>query len=226
MALTVYLIDFDVGRFHSLSLDLSDAEFAAVPDLNGHSSVARNWPTPPVHLENPTGERPDLWHLYVSGAAFAIGEEADSLEPLLSGTGEFLPLETSHIGITDLQAFNVLTRLRVETCMDLSRGARERDELLRIYASQAEPEDYAGLLADAEDGDPWPVLYPEFIASELPQLPSLFRVDRLPSTLFLLENDDAEDRLLRRLVDYDVQGATYHRIWSSATGGVPMNLLG
>jgi hypothetical protein len=73
-------------------------------------------------------------------------------------------------------------------------------------------EDYERLLLGAADGDPWPLLYPDFVCERLRFDPSFFRIDRLPASIFLLDLAGADDTLLRRIQRVGLTGLTFMKV--------------
>jgi hypothetical protein len=226
-ATTVYYVAFDVEHYHSLLFDVaSDAEFAEIPDLHGRR-VADVWPTPAVIVhEAEGGADPDFWHLFSMGQAVVVAAPlVERLEPFLSIAGELLPL-TPRNRPHPLLALNVLTNLPVDECIDLEQRADERAQALADLRRRVDADDYAAILEGAADGDPWPVLYPDFVADRLDFAPSFFRVDRLPASIFLLDWDEAEDTLLRRITRLALEGLAFERVWSTESGAEAVNFLG
>jgi hypothetical protein len=223
---SVYYVGFEVERFQSLLFDVADdEEFAAIPDLVG-GPLRDVWPTPPVYTDVPELPEPDIWHLTSMGQALVVTPPVvEKLEPFLTAAGELLPLRNHTGGRHEFLAYNALRVLVDRECIDLERRAAEREQMLKIYGSLVD-DDLADMADDAGHPDPWPVLYPDFIAERLPSEPGLFRVNRLPSTLFLLDHDDAADTLLRRFTTFQLQGLSFLKVWSSSDGAVEINLLG
>jgi hypothetical protein len=236
--LTVHAVEFDAVRYRSLLFDVaSEEEFAAIPDLNGWLPLAAAWRAPRVLVDEDRIEGfeaqtdPDIWHLSSMGQALVMQPSiVERLQPFLTLSGELLPLRTAS-GDLELQALNVLNVLRVEECIDLSVRAEERAHWLtevreRMSLEQMSAEDYADLLRGAAEGDPWPVLYPDFVEAGLGRIPTFFRVDRLTASIFLLDRDDEDDTLLRRLDRLGITGLTVRQVWSSQTGAEDINFLG
>jgi hypothetical protein len=222
---SVYLIGFEVERYQSLLFDVSEAEFSTIPDLDGSRPLRDVWPNPPVQTDSPHLPAPDIWHLISMGKAFAVTPNVvERLEPMLTAVGELLPLSNHTGGEREFLAYHALRVLPARDCLDLERRAADRQRLLKIYSSYFE-EDFNGMTDDAGHLDPWPILYPDFISDRLPSDPCIFRVDRLPSSLFLLDDDGASDTLLQRVTTFDLRGATFHKIWSSEGGAAEINLL-
>jgi hypothetical protein len=223
---SVFYVGFEVERFQSLLFDVAgDEEFATIPDLVGRP-LRDVWPTPPVYTHVPQLPEPDIWHLTSMGQALVVTPPVvEKLDPFLTAAGELLPLLDHTGGQREFLAYNPLRVLMDRECIDLERRAAEREQMLRIYASYHD-EDFGDMMDDAGHSDPWPVLYPDFIAERLPSEPGLFRVNRLPATLFLLDHDDAADTLLRRFTTFQLQGLSFLKVWSSSDGAVEINFLG
>jgi hypothetical protein len=89
----------------------------------------------------------------------------------------------------------------------------------------ADAEAAAAARAGLARGDPFPYLAPAFIAESLEIPATFFRVDRLTASKFLLERDDDEDTLLRRIERFGITGLDLRLVWSSETGPADWNLF-
>lgn len=223
---TVYFVDFDVGGYRSLLLDISEDEFDQLPALDGQIA-AEVWPTPPVIIEPSTFDfpSPDVWHLMSIGKAPVVtAEVADRLEPFISAAGELLPLRNNTPVRGDFYALNVLNQVSMES-LDLSYGADERGRLLDEYASLLSADDYRNVMEGVKEGNPWPVLYPAFISGRLVSVSTFFRVTGLQSVIFVLDRDGDDDTLSQRIQAFEITGLTLVKVWSSETGPEDLNLL-
>lgn len=221
---TVYVVDCDVVQYRSLLYDLPEHQLAQVPDLVG-TPTAASWPSPPVYIDNYDEPSPDVWHLTTIGKALVMTPAViRRLEPFVSMAGELLVLRNNTGEEWDFFVLNVLKLLDHKLCIDTSHGAEERKQLLAKYADYLSSDDYDGLLRNATAGDPYPVLYPAFIPDCLVEEPTFFRVDRLTSTLFLLDRD-SDDTLLRRIERLGITGLVFDKVWSSETGPENINLF-
>lgn len=224
-AMSVYLVHGDVEKFQSLVLPLSDEEFAALPDLAGYR-VADRWPMPPVHVENELAPEPDIWHLSTLSKSFAMSRDViERLEPFISSAGELLPLRAGDSTVPELFALNILDPLDVHVVIDVAASDEERGIELASYKGSVPQEEYDAIIADAQAGDPWPALYPAFIAGGLREASTFFKINRLPGSVFLLDRTDEGDTLLRRINRFAVTGLRIIRVWSSETGPERVNLF-
>lgn len=87
-------------------------------------------------------------------------------------------------------------------------------------------EDYDALVQDVHEGELYPLLYPAFIADQLPTVPTLFTIDRFSPDIFLLDHEDEVNTLLRRIDEFGITGLARQMVWSSETGPERLNLFG
>lgn len=232
--LSVYRVSFDVQRYRSLVFDVSSEDWDEIPDLDGRCRLAIDWPHPPVRLDNKKAPSPDVWHLTSMGRALVMTPPVvERLEPFVSMAGELLPLRNNTDEEWEFLVLNVLIVLDHQELIDVSMGAEERRrevemaaEIERKEATTAdEREDIEETVLAWREGEVWPVLYPAFIAEHLPEKPTLFRIDRLASSLFLCDQDDSSDTLLRRIERLQLTGLRLTRVWSTDTGPEEINLF-
>jgi hypothetical protein len=224
---TVYRVHADAERYRGLLLDASEAEPLLTGEPAPDGSIAAVWRTPPVVIDRPEGESPDIWQLSsLAMTPVMTPSVIERLEPFLSVTGELLPLNNTTSEAWNFLALHVLRVLPVSDCLDFSVGAGLRERQLRsaLELTGTENTDEA-VRARASRGDPWPYLAPAFIADSLDLPPAFFKIDRLPATLLLLDRQDEPDTLLRRIEAFALNGLVFEQVWSSETGPEDVNLF-
>jgi hypothetical protein len=228
----VYWIWADVSRYRSLLFDLPEPELTE-EYLFFHGSPKReSWPSlpPPVCIDDevyvdtdPLAPDPDIWDLSSGTTVATTPEIIERLEPFLSMSAEVLPLENHTGEELELFALNIVNQLDTEQCMDLSVGEEERRRLVEEAATRLTASEAEELRRGLAQGDPWPVLYPEFKPDCLGD-PTLFTVSRL-GAMFCVEREDYDDSLMRRISEFGITGLGFTLLWSSVTGAEPINLF-
>jgi hypothetical protein len=227
----VYSVGADI-RYQSLRLYSTSEEFAALPGLGG-LPVGKSWPAPSafVEPEEKDAPAPDIWGPVGHGPYIAMSAEViDRLEPFISLAAEVLPLKSQAATGQILFVLNVLNPLDVHTVIDTSFSDEdrirevERDREL-VERGKLRLEDYETLVEDVREGELYPVLYPAFIEDRLPTVPTFFTIDRLAPDIFLLDHEDEDDTLVRRIDEFGITGLARQMIWSSETGPKRLNLF-
>jgi len=128
----VYRICWE-GGYQSLLYDLPEPD----PDLwvfDGRSRL-ESWTMPPVYVEEPRLQIPDIWRL-IGAAVLTVSEStAQLLEPFLTSSGELLPLRLPGSG--RLLALNVT---RDVDCMDVASLSLETMSLKPEFIAHRLPE--------------------------------------------------------------------------------------
>lgn len=213
--LSVYVVDADLDRYRCL---LSDRPDGPLGPLSGM----------PVYIENFGALSPDVWCLISFSDVFVVTPPViRRLEPFLSMAGDLVPLKNATREAWEFRALQITSALKLEEFVDVTYGHEERLRLLRLSLDRVGSEDAEILLANAAAGDIFPYLAPAFRAEPFADVPStFFRLDRFPATVFLLDRDDDDDTLLRRLERYNMSGLSLNQVWSSDAGPRDINLFG
>jgi hypothetical protein len=230
---SVYWVSPDyTGGYRTLLFDLPESELTEEYLYFHRSPKSGSWPSPPppVYIDdevyvdtNPLAPDPDIWNLSVGTTLATTPEIIERLEPFLSMSAELLPLENRTGDELELFALNIVNQLDTEQCMDLSVCEEERRRLVEEAAARLTTSEAEELRRGLAEGDPWPVLYPEFKPDCLGD-PTLFTVSRL-GMMLCVERDDHDDSLMRRISELSITGLGFTKLWSSVTGAEPINLF-
>jgi hypothetical protein len=217
--ISVHWLHAEVMKYRSLLFDLPE-----IPEdcLFFHDeSKLSSWTTPPVYFDDYMAPNPDIWDLSGGTTIATTADVVHRLEPFVSMSAEVLPLENRTGEELELFALNIVNKLNLEQCIDLSVGAEERRRLVGEAAADLPQSEAEQLLQGLDRGDPWPVLYPAFIQDCLHD-PTLCAV---LGKMLCIERDDLDDSLMRRIAAFNITGLAFTKIWSSATGPEAINLF-
>lgn len=221
----IFLVEADLGAYQSLVMEPS--EYDRVPALRGQS-VADAWQAPLVVSDDASLPVPDIWHVTMNTpSSFAMSlSVAERLEPFVGLAGELLPLRTPTAGTSGLFVLNILVWLEFRHTIDLAASRPERERMMRTLVEDGviSAEELPDFLARSMSGNGWPLLYPDFIEENLPEKPTLFRVEWLPG-VFMLDAVEGEDTLAGRIERLGITGLNFTKLWSSATGPEPLDFF-
>jgi hypothetical protein len=217
--LSVHTVRADLERFRSLLLDLPEEEFG--------SPRSRLDAAPPVYIDNFDAPSPDVWQLTSMGNIFVVTPNViEKLEPFLSLAGELVALRNATNEAWEFRALRITNLFNLEDCVDVSFGHVERMRLLKESLKSATREEAELVTARVAAGDPFPFLAPAFRVKCFTEAPAtLFQLDRLRGTVFLLDRDDRSDTMLRRIEQLNISGLQLDCVWSSESGPRGTNLF-
>lgn len=169
---------------------------------------------------------PDIWYLGTGGNLVFTAAVAAQLEPYLSLAGDLLPLRDVEFG-RDFLMLSITHKKEPEQCLDVSIGSERRSAMFERLVAQAgdviSAEEAEELRGVAAAGDPWPYLLPAFKTEELGDDLTFFRLAGFRKT-FVLDREDADDSILRRITELPLTGIAFESIWSSTVGHRDINL--